>query len=117
MLKLSFSNLQTIILLSENLSLFITCIWEIVIFSPKSTFTMLKHLSLALTEAIVLTPSCFLLYLSETNSAYAKLFDMSHTPIHDMSYMLSIVILFVMIILADKYQKQYHDLNNKNPKE
>ena len=58
---------------------------------------MLKYLSLAITEAIVLAPSFFLLYLSETNSAYAK--------------------LFVMIILANKYLKQYHDLNNKNPKE
>ena len=64
---------------------------------------MVKHLSLAIAKAIVLIPSCFLLYLSETNSTYAKLFDMSHTPIHDMSYMLSIVILFVMIILADTY--------------
>ena len=36
-------------------------------------------------EAIVLVPSFFLLYLSETNSAYAKLFNISHTPIHDMS--------------------------------
>ena len=46
---------------------------------------MAKHLSLAIAEAIVLTLSCFLLYLSETNSAYAKLFNISHTPIHDMS--------------------------------
>lgn len=119
MLKLSFSDLQTIILLSENLSLVITCIWEKVIFSPNSTPTMLKYLSLAIAEAIVLAPSFFLLYLSETNSAYTKLFNISHTPIHDMSHMLSIVILFVMIILANKYLKQYHDRSNenKNPKE
>lgn len=114
MLKLSFSDLQTIILLSENLSLVITCLWEKVIFSPNSTPTMLKYLSLAIAEAIVLAPSFFLLYLSETNSAYTKLFNISHTPIHDMSHMLSIVILFVMIILANKYLKQYHDRSNEN---
>ena len=54
-------------------------------FYGQSTFTMAKYLSLAIAEAIVLAPSFFLLYLSETNSAYAKLFNISHTPIHDMS--------------------------------
>ena len=124
MLKLSISNLQTFILICENISLFATCIWVKCRFSP--TATPEWHLSdtiITIVQIIVLTPCCYLLYLSHTKSIYSKLFNISHTPIHNMLDMLLIVPGVLMYLLASKYSNYYkthhNNRNNKNqsPKE